>query len=455
MAMAAQQVSRSTDRSVSRILAVDSSRLTAVSGDSTPWLTQGEIRALHPATASPITIAGSTVTVALSDVHLGAGSVTGAAPALLMTLAVNGRWKTISLGAITGHATLRSDLPCPRGCRLVSLALQSDVDAAYSAELTITSLGTDAQGAAIAATWLRTSRWRTRVGDRVSADPRTGLDSQTSTAGLRLKGFDLDGGNLATALPADVTDPLPALVAPATGVVPFAGIPNTVNGVGLDGAPQLLQVVGQPAVLPRLLAEGVLVDLSSAQRLSDPSQAQRVDEVWLAAGAPARIEQSLTAAGVTVISREQTATEVRLLSRAPSTRAAAVAEQLGIAALLLTLIALVAARSADASRRRPDWKSLQDGGLALRTVRRLAFVETAVPVIIGVLLGVASGVTGFALTAARLPLVDLSSPGPPLDLRPAWPPVALIAVVVLVVTVAISVITARAETRNTRTQGLR
>ena len=455
MAMAAQQVSRSTDRSVSRILAVDSSRLTAVTGDSTQWLGQGEIRALQPATASPVTITGSTITVRLSDVHLGAGSVMGAVPVLFMTLAVDGRWETISLGAITGHTTLRSDLPCPRGCRLVSLALQSNVDASYSAELTITSLSTDVQSATAAATWLRTSRWRTRVGDRVSADPRTGLASQGSTAGLRLKAFDLDGGNLATALPADVTDPLPALVAPATGVVPFAGIPDTINGVGMDGAPQLLRVVGQPAVLPRLLTEGVLVDLKTAQRLSDPSQGQRVDEVWLAAGAPARIEQSFTAAGVTVIGRQQIVTEARQLGRAPSTRAAAVAEQLGIAALLLTLIALVASRSADATRRRPDWKSLLDGGLTRRTVRRLAFVETAIPVIIGALLGVASGVIGFALAAARLPLVDLSTPGPPLDLRLAWPPVVLIAVVVLVVTVVISVITARTETRSSRTQGLR
>ncbi len=450
-AMAAQQRSVAADTGVARVLAVDTSRLGAVAAWSSRWSGTDDLASLGPSSARTVELEGSRIEVNLSGVDLkpGAVSIAGTAPAdptLLVTVDTGAAWKTIALGSITSAAH-RAALPCSSGCRLVSIGVQSAPGAAYTADLTITSVSTDRQPVAANQGWLHDPGWHARVGDLLSASPRAQATPTVTTAGLHLATFDQDGGSEALALPADAIDPLPALVAPATDAQPFPGLVNAVSGRGLDGEPQLLQVVGNASVLPRLLDDGVLVDLANADKLADPAQGQRADEVWLAPGAPPQIEQALAAEGVTVTGRDDLEVQERTLRRGPSTRSASAARSLGLAALALTLVALVAARAADAARRRPDWKSLLDGGLPARTVRRLAFTEIATPVVAGVLLGVLSGVLGFVLAAPRLPLVDLTTAGPPLDLHVARTEVVVIGVGVLVVTMTVSGVASRLETR--------
>lgn len=449
-AMAVQQRSVASDTGVSRVIAVDSSRLAAVTAWSSTWSGASDLAGLGPVAAGPIELRGSRIAVTLAGLELkpGAVSIAGTAPAdptLLVTVDTGAAWKTIDLGTVSSGSH-RAALPCVSGCRLVSIGVRSAPGAAYTADLTVTSVSTDLEPAATNRPWLHDAGWHPRVGNLLSASPRAQAAPSVTAAGLHLAALDQDGGNLAVALPADAVDPLPALVAPATGALPFPGLANVVSGRGLDGQPQLLQVVGNASVLPRLLDDGVLVDLANADKLADPAQGPRDDQVWLAPGAPALIEQALVAAGVTVTGREELAVQQQDLDREPSTRSAAAARALGLAALALTLVALVAARAADVSRRRPDWTSLLDGGLPRKTVRRLAFTEIAVPVVLGVLLGVGSGVLGFVLAAPRLPLVDLSTPGPPLDLHVDGPATAVLGVAVLAVTLIVSGVAARVET---------
>ncbi len=454
-AMAVKERSAASDTGVGRILAVDSSRFAAV-GALSPASLGADLSSLRPVTADPVILKGTRVEATIADVKVTPGviSVAGTPPAdpvLELIVVDQGQWKGVELGATSSTTALRAALPCADGCRLVAIGLRSDAGAAYTAELTITSISTDQQTKEESDAWLRAAGWHSRVGDQLTASPRA-LSVPTQTAdGMHLKALDEDGGNAAAVLPVDSVDPLPALVAPATEAQPFAGIPNAVLGRGLDGQPQILQVVATPPVLPRLLDDGVLVDLLMAGNISDPAQGLRRDEVWLAADAPPEIEQALTAQGLKITGRQDLAAQAKALQEEPSTRAAASARYLGLAALALTLIALIAAQAADVTRRRPDWKSLLDGGLPARTVLRLAFIEIAAPVVIGVLVGVASGVAGFALAASKLPLVDLTAAGPPLDLGVGWAAVAVLGAAVLVVVLIVSGTTARLETR-TRTE---
>jgi hypothetical protein len=248
-------------------------------------------------------------------------------------------------------------------------------------------------------------------------------------------------------LPADAVDPLPAVVSANTDADAFPGIPNAALGRGLDGEPQLIQVVGRASALPRALNDGVLVDLAAASKLSDPGNGRRTSEVWLSATAPPTVEQALTKAGLTITGRQVRADVAQSLLQEPSTRAAAAAVGLGAVALLLTLVAFVAARVADVSRRRPDWRSLRDGGVGSRPVRRMAYVEIALPALLGALLGLACGVLGSVLATPRLPIVDLSTAGPPLDLRVSWLPVGLIGLAVIVVIGVVASVGSAAETR--------
>ena len=70
--------------------------------------------------------------------------------------------------------------------------------------------------------------------------------------------------------PTDTADPLPVLLAPGTSVEPAPGQQGVGYGAGLDGQQQKVLVVGQASILPRSLDNGVLVDLTNAQGLSDP-----------------------------------------------------------------------------------------------------------------------------------------------------------------------------------------
>ncbi len=51
------------------------------------------------------------------------------------------------------------------------------------------------------------------------------------------------------------------------------------------------------------------------------------------------------------------------------------------------------------------------------------------------------------LAMPRLPIVDLSTPGPPLDLRVSWLPVGVIGLAVVAVILLVALVGATAETR--------
>jgi hypothetical protein len=373
-----------------------------------------------------------------------------------MTVADGGAWRTVELGRLeranrSRNQRLSTDLPCPDGCRLVSIGLRAAANQPYEASFTITAIGTDRQPAAQSHAWLRDpSRWREQSVNQTVPDQTANLIPSGGASGLAVRGFDDRGSGSTSISPTDTADPLPALLAPGTSVPPVPGEEGVGAGTGLDGQQQKLAVVGQAAILPRALGFGVLVDLTNAQGLVDPASAQAIDQVWLAADAPAGTEKALADQGLAVETRESLSTHRSALENQATTRGAAVAMVIAAVALLLSLIALLAARWSDAAHRGSDWRALREGGVSPRRLRGLVAVEIAVPAALAVGVGLLSGAAATMIAAPRLPLVDRSAAGPPLDLRLDWGLVGAIGAGTVLLIMLIAALGAVAEIRPRR-----
>ena len=466
-AMAVQDTAVGDYSGPSRLVAVDSTRLDSVAAWSPAWAGVADVAAALRGPVTPaIELRGTTLTVDLTDVRAKAMELPDPTapnavnppppPELVITVQSQGVWRTVNLGRLERSAQpvaqrLTAELPCADGCRLVAIGLQARTNQPYEATFTITGIGTDQQPAADSHSWLQAGdRWREQSANQTVPDQVANVIPTPEAAGLAVKAFDSKGSGLVSMSPTDTADPLPAVLAPGTSVEPVPGQEGVGYGVGLDGQQQKLRVLGQASILPRALNYGVLVDLGNASGISDPVSSQAIDQVWLAPDAPAEIEQRLTEQGLQIQSRESLAENRAALESQATTRGAAVAMIISAAALLLTLLALVAARWSDAGHRAADWRALREGGVAPRQLRRLVGVEVAVPAVLAVLVGLLSGAAAATLAAPRLPLVDLSTPGPPLDLSLQWCPIGLIGVGMIAAIVVVAGIAAVAEIRPRR-----
>lgn len=454
-AMAAKEKAASSDGGTSRIVAVDSTRVDAVAPWLAKWLGTGSLaQALHPADTESVMIRGRRVTLTVGDVSLKTSPVEGfpspaAPPELSLIVQVgNGAWQTVPLGPLQGKsASYRADVPCPDGCRLVGIDLFVGKGNAYQTTFTITELKTELAKSGLRPRLTQSGGWRERIGHIGGPNRAESLTATAMPAGLRIRASDTDGEAHNRAVPTDTDDPLPAIIAPGLSVQPFPGMPDVASGTGLDGQSQLIKVVGRATILPRALDDGVLVDLRNAQALSNPTDSEATSEVWLARDAPATIERDLVALGITVLNREHLDDIRQSLLEQGNTRGSVVAVWIALAGLLTALLTLVGARAADAARRRSDWASLRDAGLPSSVLRRLALVEIAVPSLVGVVVGVTSGILAIKLGAAKLPLVDIYTPGPPLDLLVAAVPLVAIIAGVTAVILAVAALGAFVETR--------
>jgi hypothetical protein len=441
-AMAVRERAADNDGGTSRVVAVDAGRLAAVSAWRPAWagLDGPRLAALlRPATEAPAEVRGSRLTVAVPVASIvpdpstaAATDVPAAADLILVVAAGNaygGPWQRIDLGPLGyRRRTLTADVPCAAGCRLVRLEIQKSAPTPFDADLTIDAMSTDQQPASHFAALLRDRRrWRPVLGV-----PEPGQPPQTtvraSTAGLHVTAVSFPGDtNPPAVAPADFPDPLPAVVARDAQAQAAPGYPGTVRGVGLDGQPLLLDVVAGAAVIPRALADGVLVDLGNAAALSDPAQEQVVSEVWLAPGADPAVRRRLTAAGVRVVGRETVSDSARHLAQATPGRAAVADLAVAGAALVLLLVVLTAGRVIDVGRRRTLWSVGRLSGLPRRRLARIAAIEISGPGAAATAIGVLAGLSSAALAGGRLPLFAEGTVGPPLDVRPAWTVAAAVA----------------------------
>ncbi|WP_344794997.1 FtsX-like permease family protein [Frondihabitans peucedani] len=438
-----------------RFVAIDTPRLAAVSSWRSEWsgLSPSALAGrLAPPHGPSFTVRGSTLRLSI------AGAVTKEGPAVADALrfevvvqAVDG-WHTIRFGPPRDGALVSpsGSFPCSKGCRLVYAGLRSSAADAppFTSELTVTSFSTDEQSASDLAAWLDPERWRNRIGDsQDDQQPSTATLSSRAAGGLRIVFTDDAGGSTVSAAPRDAPEPLPAVVGTKTGATRFAGLTDTVDGVGPDLSPLLLHVVARAPAVPRVLDEGVLVDLEAAERVSDAGSRVGLDEVWLAPGASPAVLTRLRADGITVTGTRHLGAVQDADAREAPPRAALAGLPVGAAALLLTLLAAAAIRVVGSRGRLVEWRSLITAGVPPRRLRRLLALEALLPSAAGALLGIGSGLVAFWLTIGRLPLLAGAGPTPPPDLAPAPLPIAVLALGTLLLLTAAALVGARIEFR--------
>jgi putative ABC transport system permease protein len=456
---------------VGRIVAVDTERLGAVSTWSPAWSdaqTAADVRRLlAPPEAEPIVLTGSSVSITLSGVstvvledipaELSPGGIDDVS--IRLTVQADDGWHTVNFGS-PRDGTLTSvpgRFPCDDGCRVVWFGATSSRATAppFGVAFTLEALATDRQPAAEQQDVLREDRWRDRVGEDV--DPVRPSEATVRNAddgpGLALTLINVEGENTASISPLDAAEPLPAIVADGTRVTLFPGVDDAVVGIGPDLSPLLLVDVGHTRVLPRIGGEGVMVDLASIGRVTDPALSVAAHEVWLAplsASEESRVRDALAAQGIEVTGTRTVAADAADLRHESTTRAGLLGLVVGGMALLLTLATVVAVRVVSRPSRISDMTALADAGVPRPRLRRIATLEMLLPASAGAVLGLGAGLLGFVLTVVRLPLVVGADAPPPADLSPSALPLVALGVGTLLLLVAAAVLSAHHELPRSR-----
>lgn len=459
-AMAVQTTSRGTG--VGRLVALDTTRLAAVSAWDPRWGGRDSAaleRALRPTDGRALRFRGDRLAVTLREV----GAPDGDAAKTVVTAdpddvdlaavvqAADGWHHVVLGGPRDGTLTSASGtLPCSDGCRLVWLGLENhstSVDPyGLGATITDVTVRNGSVDRSVGSAWLRPDRWRSRIGENPLPDGGPTATLGERRDGLRVSWVDPTGTGTPSITPRDAAEPLPAITGARTVRPPFPGVPDATVGVGLNGESIVLRVVGDAPALPRVLADGALVDLTSAGRVSDPVGTGTDHEVWVAPGAEQRVTAALAERGVTVTGRHTLADAERRAERSAPVLGALVGVPTAGAALALVLLVVAGGGAIGARGRREDVRVLRTSGFARRSVRRALLLETFLPAVAAVALGAVAGTIATVVTASRLPL--RAEAVPPLGVPVGPVTVVVVTAVTVVVLFAVSAAVAALGSRS-------
>jgi putative ABC transport system permease protein len=433
------------------LLAVDASRMTAVAswpgGISRRSLR--EVRqALDPHTTPPVHLADADVQVIARTQARGAvSSRLGHLVLEMWVFTPSGGTGIARLGTLRpGRAEYRADLSglCGGGCRLTGLGVVPQGGAAVPATgaLTLTVDGlTNGRGRAPASADLVPGGWRTNTADvRDVAQPADGLTLSIGATALANAANATGSLQSPMASPADHPKVLPGVATTELRALNMQGS-GPINAEGLDGSAVGVRPVGTASALPRIGADGVMVDLTLLSRAQvQPTSALVTDEVWLGPHAPFRAVDRLRAAGLRITGDARSST---VFDRLQGTGPALADDFLlvaTIAALLVAMASTLGALGATTRERATELASLEVAGVSRPTLVYSLGLEAAILLLTAVC-GVGGGVLAAVLAVPSLPELA-SATLTPLDYAL---PAGLIAAVALAVIVAVAVAAAAVD----------
>lgn len=400
------------------VLAVDSPRL----GDVALWRSEyGPLPALAKpdpqAEADRTALANGELTLTASeDPVLHKEGRVGGSPAadpgppvssgitvLATIVSQEGRSAVIAFGPLTtGRGAYKAAVErCETGCRLVSLTLVdrqktlsgavSDLPVEWGTRVRYESLSQNGKDVIGAGRFGDRLLWRgPTIPESLGPELRGGPQGLEVTVPPACRSSDR-GSCMVTVSPITAPLPLPVVLAGS----PYYGSRVQDARLGLIGTQELpIRIVDRVHVLPRLGAQGVLVDMSDLDTLIGTQVDSEQLQVWLTGDAPPSIVDALAEEGVQTLERKDLADLRSAYSQdAPAAvrRFALLAAALG---LVIAVVALLLSASAGRAATVGDLVALRAQGLSQPVVRRVGLAGYGWPAFAAAAVGLA--VAGFS-----------------------------------------------------------
>jgi hypothetical protein len=208
--------------------------------------------------------------------------------------------------------------------------------------------------------------------------------------------------------------------------------------------------VGRIPAIPGVAGVGCLVDLEYLSRYGDVASTHAVNQVWLAANAPADAEDRLRGAGLTILSRQSLAGVLAGTAQEPGTIGLRFFLYAAALALVLCATGLVVTAGVERPVRADGLRWLRTQGLPRRIAVRAGLVSYLGVVLSGCLLGAVAWAAAWLALGEDIPVFPREVPG---VVVPRWPrPVTAVswgiaATVLVAVAVGLTVALARAVNR--------
>lgn len=421
------------------VLAVDTSRLAAVAYSGNTDLTTRQLTGylVPPSVPPALTVTTSTMRVTINASKLSPGTT----PDVQLNLRKPGqRFINAPAGSLRpGTHSYTASVPCASGCTFVGITWDRPVDTfdplTGTAQISKLEILTGGQWRELAGGLTVPGNWRQatelgNVADRLSVSAGGLTDVYSSRA----------GGSAGIAH-SDSPRPLPIVAAP--GGVAIGNAPQLEDDTG---ATATFQVMASPKVLPSVLTDGLLVDLSAIRAQLPSFDTEASWTIWLGPKAPPDAIARLKAAGLVL---EAGPTEHGRLTELGRQGPALALRLLVVCAIVGSILAVGGTAIAIAStgrRRSFELASLRAIGIRRRILLRASIIEQLLLLGAAMVLGVPAGYLAARLSMPSIPEFADRTPVA-LHYEPALTGVLLFALAFLVLLSVTAVLAGRALMR--------
>ncbi len=372
-----------------RVLAVDAGRLPAVaySGGSSPDPAEA-VRAIRPAgLPAPLEVHTTRLRVTVDTVRLGAGN----RPLVVLNLrapnrpSFDARAGTLALGQHTYTAAVG----CATGCTLTGITWDRPIDTfgELSGTVRVSRLELLAGGRwqQLGAGLATAGHWRAQPSRLGNSD-----DVLTVSAGALQDEYRSQSGGSAGITHADSPRPLPVLASP-NGLIPDAASQANLRMSDETGAVVPVAVAGSPPVLPSVLDDGVLIDITGVREQLPAFDNEASWSIWLGPHAPADALDRLRAAGLVIEPGASYSSRLDELGRQGPALALRLLVVCAIVGSILAVGGTAIAIASTGRRRTFELASLRAVGIRRRTLLGACILEQLLLLGAAMLLGVPAG----------------------------------------------------------------
>ncbi|MEP6631771.1 MAG: ABC transporter permease [Lapillicoccus sp.] len=341
-------------------------------------------------------------------------------------------------------ADLTAAVTCADGCRVTGLGvLTPRSTAAVAGTLALTGLTVDGRAVDLGAA----SAWRDNTGDAPVTGTYAGGGAQVS--------YTTNGSDPALVTHASVPVTVPALTTPAAA--PSAA-GATFGGSFVDGSPLLLSSVGSVRFVPGGPAAASIVNLDNLLAQGWRGRGSATLSAYVSSSDPAYLAQvtnSFAQQGISVTATTRAADVAAGYGRSAAAWSLELALAVGILSLLVAAVGIVVLASTSSRARTRDYAAMRLAGLRPRRLGVVAQLETVPVILIAALLGAVVGLWVAPAALGLLPLFTTTPPTFPVDVRTAWTPALLAAVVGLAVLSTVGALASHRVARRADPQRLR